>query len=57
MYLMKDSFMGQASQIKDKLKNSDFIIKKSMKKNFKRVFLETHFFKTACKITFRLFNR
>jgi len=24
--------MGQASQIKDKLKNSDFIIKKSVKK-------------------------
>jgi len=30
---------------------------RSTEKNFKHVFLKTHFFKTACKITFRLFKQ
>jgi len=47
--------MKQASQIEDKLKNSDFIIKKWMRKTL-NAFFSKHFFKIACKITFRLFN-
>jgi len=50
MYLRKNSFMGQALQTEDKLK-------KSVKKTLNAFFSKHIFFKTACKITFRLFNR
>jgi len=56
MYSRKDNFMGQTSQIEGKLKNSDFIIKKSVKKFF-NVFFSKYTFLKLCKIIFKLFNR
>jgi len=50
MYLMKDNFMGQASQIEGKLKNFDFIIKKSMKKTLNMFFSKHTFLKLCARL-------
>jgi len=42
--------MGQASQIEDKLKNSDFIIKKSVKKTLNAFFSKHTFLKLRARL-------